>query len=178
MQGTVFKRVKHACSTGSRWVRLPNPVPKTLPCACGGNLAKEKEARYDASWWAGGRKRSKTFSTKRAAERFLTGVVKETQEGTYQETENILMSEVFAKFEGSSHECMHGSGQWQVSHAVIEVADVIRCCPEAIGFMNDELRLVVQAFNGAVVDGHAEVVEDVLLVAAQHPGEVSQRWQA
>ena len=40
---------------------------------------------------------------------------------------------------GSSHECMHGSGQWQVRHAVIEVADVIRCCPEAIGFMNDEL---------------------------------------
>ena len=37
---------------------------------------------------------------------------------------------------------------------------------------------VVQAFNGTVVDGHAEVVEDVLLVAAQHPGEVSQRWQA
>ena len=39
--------------------------------------------------------------------------------------------------EGSSHECMHGSGQWQVRHAVIEVADVIRCCPEAIGFMNE-----------------------------------------
>ena len=32
---------------------------------------------------------------------------------------------------------MHGSGQWQVRHAVIEVADVIRCCPEAIGFMNE-----------------------------------------
>ena len=79
---------------------------------------------------------------------------------------------------GSSHECMHGSGQWQVRHAVIEVADVIRCCPEAIGCMNDELGFVVQAFNGTVVDGHAEVVEDVLLVAAQHPGEVSQRWQA
>ena len=41
--------------------------------------------------------------------------------------------------------------------------------------MNDELGFVVQAFNGTVVDGHAEVVEDVLLVAAQHPGEVSQR---
>ena len=45
---------------------------------------------------------------------------------------------------GSSHECMHGSGQWQVHHAVIEVADVIRCCPEAIGFMNDELGFVVR----------------------------------
>ena len=41
------------------------------------------------------------------------------------------------KKKGSSHECMHGSGQWQVRHAVIEVADVIRCCPEAIGFMNE-----------------------------------------
>ena len=40
-------------------------------------------------------------------------------------------------FSGSSHECMHGSGQWQVRHAVIEVADGIRCCPEAIGFMNE-----------------------------------------
>ena len=41
----------------------------------------------------------------------------------------------FFEFCGSSHECMHGSGQWQVRHAVIEVADVIRCCPEAIGFL-------------------------------------------
>ena len=71
---------------------------------------------------------------------------------------NEILRKASAYFAGSSHECMHGSGQWQVRHAVIEVADVIRCCPEAIGFMNDELGFVVQAFNGTVVDGHAEVV--------------------
>ena len=101
MQGTIYKRVKHQCAKGKRrWVRLPNPIPKTFPCpTCGSNITKEKETRYDGSWWAGGRKRSKTFSTKRDAERFLTGVVKETQEGTYQQTRRVPMSEVFAAWE-------------------------------------------------------------------------------
>jgi hypothetical protein len=68
--------------------------------------------------------------------------------------------------DGSSHKCMHGLGQRQVRHTVIKVPDVIRRGAEAVGSMNDELRLVVQAFHGAVVDGRAEVVEDVPLVTA------------
>ena len=116
-------------------------------------------------------------------DRIVTGALDEPREFRLLFTPGFpsykrFLTRMSPAINGSSHECMHGSGQWQVRHAVIEVADVIRCCPEAIGFMNDELGFVVQAFNGTVVDGHAEVVEDVLLVAAQHPGEVSQRWQA
>ena len=101
MQGTIFKRVKHQCTEGkAQWVRLPNPLPKTFPCgSCGGKLTTEKETRYDCSWWAGGKKRSKTFSTKHAASRFLTSVVKETQEGTYQQTDRVSMSKVFNEWE-------------------------------------------------------------------------------
>ena len=101
MRGTIYKRVRHQCAEGKpRWVRLPNPNPKMLPCAtCGSNLTKGKETRYDCSWWAGGKKRSKTFATKHAASRFLTSVVKETQEGTYQQTRRVSMSEVFSEWE-------------------------------------------------------------------------------
>ena len=101
MQGTIYKRVKHQCAKGKRrWVRLPNPTPRASPCAsCGANLTKEKETRYDCSWWAGGKKRSKTFATKHAASRFLTEVVKVAQDGTYQETRRVPMSEVFNEWE-------------------------------------------------------------------------------
>ena len=79
---------------------------------------------------------------------------------------------------GSSHECMHSLRQRQVGHAVIEVPDVVPCRPESVGPVDDELGFVVQAFDSAVIDGHAEVVEDVAFVAAQHPGKVAQGRQA
>ena len=69
MQGTIYKRVRHECKTEKpRWVRLPNPTPKVLPCSnCGRNLTTEKVVRYDASWWALGKKRSKSFPRKHDA---------------------------------------------------------------------------------------------------------------
>ena len=101
MQGTVYKRVKHQCKTGKpRWVRLPNPTPKSVSCpTCGETLTKEKETRYDCSWWAGGKKRSKTFSKKHDASRFLASVVTETHNGTYQQTRAVSMSVVFDEWE-------------------------------------------------------------------------------
>ena len=80
--------------------------------------------------------------------------------------------------DGSSHECMHSLRQRQVGHAVIEVPDVVTGRPESVGPVDDELGFVVQAFDRAVIDGHAEVVKDVALVAAQHPGKVAQGRQA
>ena len=81
-------------------MRLPSPTPKTLPCrTCGSNLTKEKETRYDCSWWAGGKKRSKTFDAKHDAARFLAGVVTETHNGTYQQTRAVAMSVVFDEWE-------------------------------------------------------------------------------
>ena len=101
MQGTIYKRVRHQCAKKTpRWLRLPNPTPKTLPCpTCGSNMTKEKETRYDCSWWAGGKKRSKTFATKHAAARFLATVVTETHNGTYQQTRAVAMSVVFDEWE-------------------------------------------------------------------------------
>jgi len=61
---------------------------------------------------------------------------------------------------------MHGLRQRQVSHAVIEGPNVVPCRPESVGPVDDEFGFVVQAFDRAVIDGHAEVVEDVAFVAA------------
>ena len=101
MQGTIYKRVRHQCEAGKpRWMRLPNPTPKVFPCpTCGSNLTKEKETRYDCSWWAGGKKRSKTFDAKHTAARFLTSAVTETHNGTYQQTRAVVMSAVFDEWE-------------------------------------------------------------------------------
>ena len=102
MQGTIYKRVKHQCATGKpRWVRLPNPLPKkTFPCpTCGSHLTTGKETRYDCSWWAGGKKRSKTFATKHDVTRFLATVVVETHNGTYQQTRPVAMNVVFDEWQ-------------------------------------------------------------------------------
>ena len=60
---------------------------------------------------------------------------------------------------------------------MIEVSDVIPCRTESIRLVDDELRLVVQPLDGTVVDGHLEVVEDVVLMATHHPGEVTHRLE-
>ena len=101
MQGSIFKRVRHACEKGKpRWVRLPNPTPRSVPCPeCGANIAKERAARYDCFWRTNGKLRSKTLSTKHAATRFLATVVTETHNGTYQLTRPVLMNVVFDEWE-------------------------------------------------------------------------------
>ena len=101
MQGSIFKRVQHVCGKGKpRWVRLPNPTPKTLPCPeCGANLIKERETRYDCFWRTNGKLRSKTVATKHDATRFLATVVTETHNGTYQQTRPVTMNVVFDEWE-------------------------------------------------------------------------------
>ena len=49
---------------------------------------------------------------------------------------------------------------------MVEVADVVRRCPETVSLVDDEFGFVVESLDGTVVDGHPEVVEDVVLVAA------------
>ena len=41
--------------------------------------------RYDACWWVATRKKSKTFTKKKAAENSLTAMVKRVPAGTYVE---------------------------------------------------------------------------------------------
>ena len=97
MQGSIFKRVRHTCIKGTpRWVRLPNPTPRSVPCPeCGANLIKERETRYDCFWRTNGKLRSKTVATKHAATRFLSTVVAETHNGTYQQTKPVAMNVLF-----------------------------------------------------------------------------------
>src|SRR5687768_10342985 len=99
MQGTIFKRVAHVCIDEetkremTRWVRMTQGVMP--PCKhCGADVTKGK-THYDCSWWAGGRKRSKTFEKIRQAEKFLTSTVKQVQDGTYTQTRPTLMGKVF-----------------------------------------------------------------------------------
>ena len=60
---------------------------------------------------------------------------------------------------------------------MVEVADVVRCRAESVRLVDDELGLVVQSLDGAVVDGHLEVVEDVVFMTAHHPGKVTHRLE-
>ena len=60
---------------------------------------------------------------------------------------------------------------------MVEVLNAVRGCPESVGFVNDDLGFVVRSFHGVVIDRHAEAVRGVILVAAHHPGEVSDRRQ-
>ena len=99
-------------------------------------------------------------------------------DAAHEALRDVVRAREAAKKDGSSHECMHSLRQRQVGHAVIEVPDVVPCRPESVGPVDDELGFVVQAFDSAVIDGHAEVVEDVAFVAAQHPGKVAQGRQA
>ena len=59
---------------------------------------------------------------------------------------------------------------------MIEVPDVVLRRPESVGSVHGELGLVVQPFDGAVVDGHTEVVQDTALMASEHPRRPTQ-WQ-
>ena len=76
---------------------------------------------------------------------------------------------------GSSHECVHGFGQRQVCHAMVEIADVVLRGSKAVRPVADHLGLVVQPLDRAVVDRNFKVVHEAILMAAQHPGELAHR---
>ena len=69
------------------------------------------------------------------------------------------LSAVPAYLYGSSQECVHGLGERQAGHAVIEVADIVLCGAESVSLVTDHLCLVVESFHRAVVDWHVEVVQ-------------------
>lgn len=54
--------------------------------------------RYDVVWRADGKQKWKTFNRRKAAEKFLTGAVKATHDGTYQDVTPLLMGEVFDRW--------------------------------------------------------------------------------
>ena len=48
---------------------------------------------------------------------------------------------------------------------MIQIADIVRGGAKSIGFMYDELRFVVQALYGAVVNRNTKVVQNVFLMS-------------
>lgn len=80
-------------------------------------------------------------------------------------------------FFGSSHKSVHERCVWQVAHAVVQVADEMFSGSESVGLVADHLGLVVEPFDRAVIDGHMKPGQDVLLMAANHPGEFANGLQ-
>lgn len=60
--------------------------------------AADGTKRYDARWWIGTKKKTKTFPKKKAAERYLNTVVGHLNDGTYVEVRPALMGEVFDRW--------------------------------------------------------------------------------
>jgi integrase len=60
--------------------------------------AKDGKKRYDACWWIGAKKKSRTFSRRKDAETYLTNMVKRVQDGTYVDVRPTLMGEVFDRW--------------------------------------------------------------------------------
>jgi integrase len=60
--------------------------------------AADGSKRYDASWWIGSKKKSKTFRKKRAAEHYLTTMVKRVQDGSYVDVQPAPMGAVFDRW--------------------------------------------------------------------------------
>ena len=79
--------------------------------------AADGTKRYDACWWVGTRKKSKTFTKKKAAENYLTAMVKRVQDGTYVEVAPALMSEVFNRWRDHSLEVRLKEGSLKPSTA-------------------------------------------------------------
>lgn len=61
---------------------------------------------------------------------------------------------------------------------MIQIPDITLCSPEAVGLVADDLRFVVQALHGAVVDGHPEIVHQIILMAPEHPGKLPHGLEA
>jgi len=61
--------------------------------------AADGTKRYDARWRiAPGKVKGKTFTKRKAADRYLTNMVKKVQEGTYVDVQPTLMDEVFDRW--------------------------------------------------------------------------------
>jgi hypothetical protein len=60
--------------------------------------AADGSRRYDACFWIGSKKKSKTFRTWKAADTYLTNMVQRVQAGTFVDVKPALMNEVFERY--------------------------------------------------------------------------------
>ncbi len=60
---------------------------------------------------------------------------------------------------------------------MIEVPYIALGRPESISLVANHLCLVVQSLLGTVVDGHSEIVHQVILVASKQSGEIAHRFE-
>ena len=80
--------------------------------------AADGSRRYDACHWIGtNKKKSKTFTKRKAAEHYLTTMVKRVQDGTYVDVQPVLMGEVFDRWREHSLEVRVKEGSLKPSTA-------------------------------------------------------------
>src|SRR5437867_761657 len=60
--------------------------------------ASDGTPRYDACWWIGAKKKSKTFRKKKSADDYLTTMVARVADGSYVNVQPALMGEVFDRW--------------------------------------------------------------------------------
>jgi hypothetical protein len=106
--------------------------------------AADGTLRYDASWWIGSKKKSKTFDKKRAAERHLNGVVAKINAGTYVEVQPTLMGEVFDRWLEHSLDVRLAEGSLKPSAAKSYRSMVLTHLKPAFGaYRSDRFTLTV-----------------------------------
>ena len=94
--------------------------------------AADGTKRYDACWWVGTRKKSKTFTKRKAAENYLTAMVKRVQDGTYVEVVPAPMGEIFDRWRDHSLEVRLKEGSSQTEHCEVLPLDGRRTPPAGI----------------------------------------------
>ena len=61
---------------------------------------------------------------------------------------------------------------------MVEIENEMVSGSEPVGLVTDHLGFVVEPVDRAVADGHVKTSQNVLLMAANHPGELAQRFKA
>ena len=60
---------------------------------------------------------------------------------------------------------------------MVEIADEVVSGSESVSLVAGHLGFVVESFDRAVIDGHMKPTQDVLFMAADHPGELANGFK-
>jgi integrase len=77
--------------------------------------AADGTKRYDACWWIGSKKKSRTFQRRKDADGYLITMVKRVQDGSYVDVQPALMGEVFDRWLEHSLEVRRREGSLKPS---------------------------------------------------------------
>jgi len=120
--------------------------------------AKDGTKRYDASWWIGTKKKSKTFRRRKDADTYLTTMVGRVQDGSYVNLQPTLMGEVFDRWLEHSLNVRAKEGSIKPSTAKSYKSMVAEHLRPAFGsYRSDRLSVaVVEQWRAGVADKIAD----------------------